>query len=143
MVSTATIATLIFNFVTIYPKSTKKQIELESYLINYLLIIFTFIIGILSIIMFIKYPISIFQGERFEGVYFNSNQHGFWAFVSFILSFKYLKNKIVIVNIILEFILKILAGSRSLLISTSIFIVYLLFKKIDLTKKKNVYIFLI
>ena len=134
-------AILIFNLVTANPRVTKDQIKFESYTIDYLLLIFTFIMGVISFIMFVKNPINIFQGERFTGVYLNSNQLGFWAFISFILSFKYLKNKIIVPNIILELILIILAGSRSVFIATSIFIIYLLFEKIDLTRKKNIILF--
>lgn len=133
---------LIFNFVTVNPRLTKDQIKFESYTIDYLLLIFTFIMGMISFIMFVKNPINIFQGKRFIGVYLNSNQLGFWAFISFVLSFKYLKNKIIIVNIILELILIFLAGSRSVYVAISIFIIYYLYKKYGLKNKRNLYIFL-
>jgi O-antigen ligase len=116
--------------------------EFENYSIDYLLLIFTFIMGLLSIIIFINNPINIVKGERFIGAYSNSNQLGFWAFISFIISFKYLKNKIIIVNILLELVLIILAGSRSVFIATSFFVIYTLFKKVDFKSPKNIYVFL-
>ena len=142
IVSVIMTAILIFNFIIVYPKLTKEQMEFENYSIDYLLLIFTFIMGLLSIIIFINNPINIVKGERFIGAYSNSNQLGFWAFISFIISFKYLKNKIIIVNILLELVLIILAGSRSVFIATSFFVIYTLFKKVDFKSPKNIYVFL-
>lgn len=141
IVSVIMTAILIFNFIIVYPKLTKEQMEFENYSIDYLLLIFTFIMGLLSIIIFINNPINIVKGERFIGAYSNSNQLGFWAFISFIISFKYLKNKIIIVNILLELVLIILAGSRSVFIATSFFVIYTLFKKLILKAQKYICIF--
>ena len=70
-------------------------------------------------------------------MYLNSNQLGFWAFISIILSYKYIDNKFNIINIILELVLIVLAGSRSVFIALSIFILYLLFKKVGKINNKN------
>lgn len=131
-------ALIIFNMVTNKKNVTKDEINVEDNVINIYLLIFTFILGIISLGMFILNPVDILKGARFDGIYYNANQMGFWNFVSIsISSFRLEKNKFFhTFNIIIQTLLLFLSGCRSAIISIVVFGIYLLSKKIN--NKKNV-----
>lgn len=140
IVNTITTAILIFNLTTVYPKISKSIFDFETRVLDYFLILSTFILGFISIVLFIQNPINVIGGDRFSGIYLNYNQLGFWAFISFMLSVKHIDSKINIVNIPLELFLIFLAGSRSVFVSLLVFLFYLFKSKIS--KNKSIFLFL-
>lgn len=140
IVNIITTSILIFNLTTVHPMINEEKFKFETYILDYFLIIFTFIIGLLSLYFFIQNPVSLIQGERVIGLYLNSNQMGFWAFISVLLSYKHRNNKFNIINFILELFLIFVSGSRAVYISLAIFIFYIIYynsDKISLVKKKT------
>lgn len=134
IVNTITSAILIFNLTTVYPKISKSLFDFETRVIDYFLIFSTFILGVISVILFIQNPINVLGGDRFSGIYLNFNQLGFWAFVSLMLSVKHINNKINIINIPLELFLIFLAGSRSVFVSLLVFLFLLFQNKVNKSK---------
>lgn len=126
---------------------TYKSFIFEKHLIYNLIVYYTFILGLLSIILSVinnsKEFLDLITGSRYLGIYNNSNQLAFWAFISFMFSYYDYSNRKLFnsCNILLQLFLIIISGCRSVLVV--LFVVFFYFISSKIRDKNKLFRYLV
>ncbi len=127
-------AYLIFGMLPVRDKDNKTVIR-DNKIIEYTVVGYTFIVTLFSFIDLLLFKnneiVNIITVDRFSGIYLNPNQAAFWGFVSIAFSRKSLEvnKRFKIVNIVIQLLLIIFSGCRSVYIALIGFILMLFFEK--------------
>lgn len=122
-------------------------IKKELKIIFNIIIGVTFINGLLSVVFQLLHSIDIytfpymqyFSRGMFGGVYQNGNQLAIYAFISLLLSLCYIKkNRIYLLNAILELFLIMISGCRSIMLVLLVLAVYFGYRYIKELKNKKI-----
>lgn len=136
-------ANLIFSMLPYVPSLKKNYIENEIKIIGYLIVIFTFIMGCISLYNSVSVNqnefFELIKGARYTGLYLNPNQLAYWCFASIVFSYKLIKNKVVYLNIVLQIFLLLISGCRSAYLALAFLIMFNGYIK---TKNKKLIIYM-
>lgn len=120
-----TTANLVFSLVV---NENEDKIEEEFQIIGWMVILFTFIVGVFSLGQSIfSNPtdfLELAKGGRYTGVYNNPNQLAYWCIASMVFSYKMKKHRILFLNLGLQFFLLLISGCRSAYLGLIVIVIF-------------------